>query len=209
METNATIFERTYRRYLRRMGDVSFESAAKRLGAEARGNGLVIPFFSEKQSVSPDGIADFSGKRPDYDVCVILSRHVLMAPAEAPSGERAWASFRDFKDAAPLTGYFAHEAEGATASFFSGRLPDLKKAAEALGAYPPDLDADYDLAVCVPALPRVPMALLFNDADDEFAASCAILFDSGAPACLDAECLAMLGRRLFVTLKDRASFSHD
>jgi hypothetical protein len=208
METNATIFEQTYRRYLRRMGDVSFESAAKRLGAEVRGNGLVIPFFSEKQSVSPDGIADLSGKRPDYDVCVILSRHVLMAPAHTP-GRHAWASFRDFKDAAPLTGYFANEAEGAVASFFSGRLPDLKKAADSLGAYPPDLDADYDLAVCVRALPKVPMALLFNDADDEFGAACAILFDSGAPTYLDAECLAMLGRRLFISLKDRACFPHD
>ena len=48
----------------------------------------------------------------------------------------------------------------------------------------------------VPALPRIPLLLLFNDADDEFAAQCAILFERRADRYLDMECLAIIGSLL-------------
>jgi hypothetical protein len=45
-------------------------------------------------------------------------------------------------------------------------------------------------------LPRVPLLLLFNDADDEFPAACSVLFERRAAGYLDMECLAMLGMQL-------------
>ena len=51
----------------------------------------------------------------------------------------------------------------------------------------------YDVALAIPALPRVPLHLLFMDADDEFPAQCRILFERRAEAYLDMECLAILG----------------
>jgi hypothetical protein len=43
--------------------------------------------------------------------------------------------------------------------------------------------------------------MLYNDTDDEFAAKCSVLFERRAEAYLDAECLAMVGRLLFTSLK--------
>jgi dienelactone hydrolase len=43
------------------------------------------------------------------------------------------------------------------------------------------------------ALPKIPILLLFNDADDEFPAQCLLLFERRAEKYLDMECLAILG----------------
>jgi hypothetical protein len=51
------------------------------------------------------------------------------------------------------------------------------------------------------ALPKVPVVMLFNDADDEFSATCSVLFERRAENYLDPECLAMVGRCLFTYLK--------
>ena len=123
------------------------------------------------------------------------SRYLLMCPSKEPT-HYAWASFRDFKDSGPLTTYWASEVEGALVGAFSGQLSDLAKAAVQLGGYTPDAEFPYDAAYCFDALPKIPMLLLFNDADEEFPARCTVLFQASAEAYLDGECLAMLGAQL-------------
>ena len=54
------------------------------------------------------------------------------------------------------------------------------------------------------ALPKIPVLLLFNDADNEFAAQCMVLFERRAENYLDMECLAMVGMVLFEYLKPPA-----
>ena len=58
-----------------------------------------------------------------------------------------------------------------------------------------------------PALPKVPMLLLFNDKDDEFPAQCSVLFEKRAKKFLDMECLAMVGMHFFEYLKAGAGQS--
>ncbi len=67
--------------------------------------------------------------------------------------------------------------------------------------YRPSLSANYDFVVQFDALPMIPIILLFNNADEEFPATCSILFESQAEKYLDCECLAMLGRQLVNHLK--------
>jgi len=45
-------------------------------------------------------------------------------------------------------------------------------------------------------LPKVPVLLLFDDADEEFPAQCKVLFERRAKNYLDPECLAILGMLL-------------
>ena len=54
------------------------------------------------------------------------------------------------------------------------------------------------------ALPKVPVIVLFNDADDEFPTQCSLLFERRAESYLDAECLAMIARLLLANLKRAA-----
>jgi hypothetical protein len=200
MQTQETIFEKTYQNYLEQLREISFESVAHNLGAKIEENRIKIPLFNTEYEISSKGISDPTGKKPSHDICVILSKYILRCPAIPPK-EHDWVSFRNFKDSGPLTGYFTNDVERAIGSYFSGRLNDLKKASNALGGYAPNLDVKYDLAIQFDALPKIPVIMLYNDVDEEFSAKCSVLFESRAEKYFDAECIAMIGWQLFSHLK--------
>ena len=200
MQTKETVFEKTYKHYLEQLGEISFEDIAPNLGAKIEGNGIKISLIGNDYVISDEGIADPSGEKPTHDICVILSKYILLCPAITPI-EHNWLSFRNFKDSGPLINYFTNNIEHAIGSYFSGKLNDLNKASKSLSGYPPDLEVNFDLAMQFDALPMIPIIILYNDADEEFSAKCSVLFESRAEKYLDAECLAMIGWQLFSHLK--------
>ena len=72
----------------------------------------------------------------------------------------------------------------------------LAKACIALGGRLYEAELSYQLKYCFYGLPKVPVILLFNDAEEEFASQCTVLFERRAEAYLDMESLAMLGTTL-------------
>jgi hypothetical protein len=199
----SSVFEETYSNYLARIVELDFTKIAGRLGAEMSGDELIIPLFGNPHRISNQGLSDLSGNRPDFSVCVVLFKYLLLCPDDDP-GEDDWVSFKDFKDAAPFAGAFVNYTEAPLANHFAGGLARLKAAARALNGQPPAADFPYDLCLQFPVLPKVPVLLLFNDADEEFAARCAVLFERRAEKYLDMECLAMVGMQLFERLKAAA-----
>jgi len=200
MMSTETVFEQTYKNYLKKIQKVPFEPAAQKLGVIFEENILKIQLFRKEYRVSAEGIIDSAGKRPTYDICVILSKYILLCPDTQPEN-KDWVTFKDFKDSRPLINYFTHDVEQAISSHFSGKIRDLKKAGNILGGYPPALDVQYDVALQFDALPLIPVVILFNDMDEEFSATCSVLFERRAEKYLDAECLAMLGWHMFSCLK--------
>jgi hypothetical protein len=200
MQTEETVFERTYKNYLEQLRGISFESIAQKLGAKIEGNAIKIPLFKSDYKVSVEKIAGPSGEKPTYDICVILSRYLLLFPDKSPKNND-WVSFRDLKDSGPLINYFTNDVERTIASYFSEKLDDLKKASNILGGYPPVLDVKYDFSIQFDALPMIPVIMLYNDRDEEFSAKCSVLFESRVEKYLDAECIAMLGWQLFSRLR--------
>jgi hypothetical protein len=196
----SAVFEETYTNYLNRIAELDFAKIAGRLGADLTGDELVIPVFGNPHRISKQGLSDPSGNRPDFSVCVVLFKYLLMCPDVDPIKDDC-VSFKDFKDAAPFAGSFINYTEAPLAKHFAGNLDLLKAAARALGGQPPAMDFPYDLCMQIPALPKVPVMMLFNDADEEFAARCAVLFERRAEKYLDMECLAMVGMLLFERLK--------
>ena len=203
MNEKSTVFEKTYSDYLARIAELDFARIAGQLGAEMVGGELVIPFLGKPHRVSKEGLSDPTGKRPGFSVCVVLFKYLLLCPEYDPV-EDDWVSFKDFKDAAPFAGSFINYTETPLADHFAGNLARLEAAARALDGQPPDAEFPYDLCVRFPALPKVPLLMLFNDADAEFTASCAVLFERRAEKYLDMECLAMVGMQLFERLKASA-----
>ena len=201
MASETSVFEATYRQYRDQLSRSYFGPLAVRLGVQVEGNEVRVPLLGAHYRVSPDGVFDPYG---DVPVCVVLLNYRLRCPDTAPAA-RDWVSYRGLKDSGPLTVYFANEVEGAIAAAFSGRADALAAAGGVLGGRAPDIGARYDLALQFSALPRVPLCLLFNDADDEFPAACSLLFERRSEVYLDPECLAMLGRHLFVRLKRAAA----
>ncbi|MFC1895671.1 DUF3786 domain-containing protein [Thermodesulfobacteriota bacterium] len=196
-------FEATYRFYLERIASLDLPSVAKIVGGRYEGDSVLMPFLQRTYRVSPEGVADLSGRTPHLSVSVVLCKHLLMCPRFPPEN-RGWVTYKDFPDAAPLIGYFSHNAEGAVVKAFQGRKDDLRTACDCLAGLPFDMDVSYDVATRIDALPRVPVAVLFNDADEEFPAQCTLLFEQRAGAYLDMECLGMLGALLAESLERAA-----
>ena len=90
-------------------------------------------------------------------------------------------------------------------NFFGNRLELLEGAAQALGGR---MVHYGDKAVIIPALPRVPIVLVFWSGDEEFQPEASILFDSTIPTYLSTEDIAVLSQqtvfRLIKLAKQRA-----
>jgi hypothetical protein len=205
MTTKQTVFEKTYEDYLAQIGGIDLNCVKQNLGVEVEGNEIIIPLFGKPFNVSEKGIADPSGKKPTLDICVILCKYLLLCPDVLPR-DKEWVSFRGLKDSGPLTKYFANDVERAISTYFAGKPGKMEEACKALGGYIPAIEVTYDLSMQFDALPKVPVILLYNDADDEFPAKCSVLFERRAESYLDAECIAMLGRLLFAWLKKVGNF---
>ena len=203
MNEKSSVFEETYENYLAQIGRLDFKKIVDKLGAEMVGEELIIPFFGKSIRVSAAGISEASGGRPDFSVCVVLFKYLLLCPDHDPVGND-WVSFKDFKDSAPFAGAFFNYTEVPLAKHFSGRLKDLEAACRRIHGHPPAATFSYDLCMQFNALPKIPVLMLFNDADEEFPAQCAVLFERRAENYLDMECLAMVGMLLFEYLKHAA-----
>ena len=195
MEDKAPIFEKIYQDYLVRINNLDLEGLSLKIGAEWTGQSVILPLFGEPYSVSGTGVLDPSGNEPDHAIKVVLCQYLLQHPSTHPE-DVSWASYKDFQDAAPLAHTYQVNTEMEIARQFSCRLNALETACVMLGGKNHDAGLSYDLHMIFDALPRIPILLLFNDADDEFPAQSLLLFEKRVKHYLDMECLAILGRLL-------------
>jgi hypothetical protein len=200
---SGSVFEKTFDHYLARIRQADPGPLKERLGVIVENHDIVVPLFGKPYRVSDRDIMGPAGKRPPLDICVILCKYMLICPNESHTGQD-WVTYKDFKDSGPLTTYFSHDVEQALAAAFSGRVGLMARAGERLGGYGPEMNLAYDFSMRFDVLPRVPVIVLFNDADDEFPAKCTVLFERRAERYLDTESLAMLGRNLFLVLQKEA-----
>jgi hypothetical protein len=192
MET--TIFETHYEDYCRQIAELDFSSINRTLGIELRGQKVIVPFLGEEYIVSNTGIADEFGNRPNYMVCVILSKYLLLCP-DAPVVNKEWSSLKDFRKMSQFTNLnvFTSDTERPIVKRFSGRIGELSDASQKLGGKPCELSISYDFAMEFIVLPKIEILLLFNDRDDDFPATCSVLFQRQAEDYLDPESLIMIG----------------
>ncbi len=188
---NASVFEQTYRDYLRQLRQLDLQKIAKRIGVEIEGDSILLPLFSQLYKISSARILDPSDREPIHSVKVVLCLYLLHVPPVG-SDEKDWVSYKDFKDASPFVGGFQNNTEKAIAKNFAGRLETLRKACLRLGGKDLGLDWGYQLSMKFDALPQIPVLLLFNDTDEEFSAQCLLLFERRAEKYLDMESVAIL-----------------
>ena len=188
----AAIFEETYQDYLKQLAALDYLARADVLGARTSGNELIVEFYGKEYRISDKGITDPSGEKANFAICVVLCKYILVGPGEVLQ-DGTWVTYREFKDAGPLIGYFNANTNKTIQSSFSGRLDLLVASSKRLGATPVEDGAAYDLSLMFKALPRIPVLLRFNDGDDEFPPHCSILFRQSAEQYLDMESLAIVG----------------
>jgi hypothetical protein len=194
MEKSA-VFEQTHRLYLNKIKEIDYLARADLLGAEVDEGRLIIPLYNRKFAVGPDGIEGRRGAIANDAVRVILAKYVLTCSDQPPRLSSTWMSYREFRDAAPLVSYFASSTNRNIEQHFCGAKERLEKRCLELGGRVED-NSSYDLSIRLQALPRIPVLLNFNDADDMFPAASSILYQASAEHFLDMECLAMTGTLL-------------
>lgn len=190
-----SVYNETYRYYLDQLKIMRFDGKEDVLGITLDGDTVVVPYFGQSFRLTADGLRDESGQRPDFSDCVVVCRYLIMCPLFEPK-PKAWVAFRDFPDAGPLTVFWSDTVEGPLSRTFSGHVGTLENASDALGGVKTDMDIACDLCRCFSPLPKVPLLLVFNDADDDFPASTSLLFEKRASTYLDAESQAILGHAL-------------
>lgn len=197
--TPGSVTDQTYRFYLDQLRTIRFEGKEDLLGITLDGGTLSVPYFGRTIRLTGDGLVDESGRRPDFADCVVLCRYLIMCPPFEPE-PTSWTAFRDFPDAGPLTVFWADTVEGVLARAYSGHVAALEKACDNLGGRVPETDVPCDLCRRFTPLPKVPLLLVFHDADDDFPAAASLLFEKRASVYLDGESQAILGRALSLRL---------
>jgi Domain of unknown function (DUF3786) len=195
-----SVFKETFQNYLDQISKIDLHKRSETLGSRIEKDEMVVSFFGKPYRISGRGITDPFGKQPPMGICVVLCKYLLLCP-DVSSLDKEWVSFRDFKNTAPLIHSFVNHTERPIARHFSNRLEDLSAACEKLGGENPGLRLNYQLIMKLYPLPKVPVLLLFDDADEEFPAQCKVLFERRAEHYLDPECLAIVGTLLNEFLK--------
>ncbi|BBO91070.1 DUF3786 domain-containing protein [Desulfosarcina ovata] len=190
-----SVYETTYHHYLEQLQARPFAGKADVLGLVETPDGVGVSYFGRPVRLTSAGLIDETGARPDFPDCVVICRYLLMAPAFEPSQTR-WVAYRDFPDTGPLTVFWSDTVEGTLVRTYTGRVADLARACADLGASTPEMSINCDLCRRFAPLPKVPLLLIFNDADDDFPASASLLFEKRASTYLDAESQAILGHQL-------------
>ena len=190
----ANIFNTHYEDYCRQIAELDFSSIKDTLGIKSQDKEAIIPFLGEDYIISNKGIEDEFGNRPNYMVCVILSKYLLLCP-DAPIVNKEWTALKDFRKLSQFTNLnvFTSDTERPIVKRFSGQLDALSDASQKLGGKPCDMSLSYDFAMEFKGLPQIELLLLFNDSDDDFPATCSVLFQRQAEHYLDPESLIMTG----------------
>lgn len=192
---SAPVFEETYAGYLAQLSGHDLPAKAGALGFEMESDEARLNCFNRTYWVSTRGIHDREGNTPDLSICVVLCRYIMMGPGHLPEA-RELCTFKDFRDAAPLIHFFENAVQKHIAERFQGRIGALESACTRLGGRIYSADLGYQVKYRFSGLPKVPVCLLFNDVEEDFAAQCTLLFERSAEALLDMESLAMLGSTL-------------
>ncbi len=154
-------------------------------------DGVAVPFFGGPYRVShPDGqVVSVETGKPVHAAIAILMLHYLLTADGTGQTER-WITFRELPDGLFYAQAFAVHAEKLLAERFGADVASFLKAGPVVGGQPLDLaDASFRFQ----ALPRLPIAVLLWEGDDEFPGQIRILFDAGAPHYLPTEDLSGLG----------------
>lgn len=191
----SSVFEQTYRHYLSEIGKIDYLAKARALGVETDKDTLLIPVYDHLYVVSARCIERLDNAAANDAVRVVLAKYVLTCPEGLTPELGEWVTYRDFKDAAPLVSSFTTNTNKTIENHFSGRLDLLKQRCEKMGGIAQTSES-YDFSVLFKALPRVPVVLNFNDADELFPAACSVLYRQSVEHYLDMECLAITGTLL-------------
>jgi hypothetical protein len=167
----------------------AFTAGCDYLPAEEGGE-IPMRFCNEPYVISFPGlqVLSASGKEPDTATRLILLHYLLHADGSPPADH--WIAFRELRDGMVYDPAFQKRSSLRIAQEYGHDAKGFRAAAESLGGERLSFgDASYMFRL----LPRVRMAVILYEGDEEFGPRVNVLFDAAAEHYLPIEDLAVLG----------------
>jgi hypothetical protein len=158
---------------------------------------LVLPYFDGVIHIGKEGIRRYDGSELGRWEQVFILNHMAQGGRRAPTGR--WKALQDIPNTVSKIKSMRSHIEEPLRERFTGRLSELSGAAVRLGGTDVgDETESADLAFRFHPLPRVPVLLLFWDADREggFEAEVKLAFDETITEHLDIESILFLSEHL-------------
>jgi hypothetical protein len=182
-----------------KVAPLDFAALAAGLGAvfgEAEGRPfLEIPYFGHPLTVFKDAVCYPPEAKSDPWDAILLYNYIASQGQGDVAGE--WIAYKTLPNSVSKAKTMAR-LEKKLADHFSGRGGELRERAQALGGEPVQVGEDADLQMLLRPLPKVPVLLLFWEAEpaEGFAAQVHFLLDARVLDFLDLESILFLVERL-------------
>jgi hypothetical protein len=189
-----------------KIGPLNFRDLAPGLGAvygEEEGRPyLKFAYFGQDLLVFPDEVRYPPGAAANPWDAILLYNYIASGGKAWPTG--TWITFQSLPNSVSKAKTLAR-LEKELAAHFAGQLGQLRRRAGALGAAPAQASENADFQGVFGPLPRVPVLLLFWEAEPEedFQAQAHFLFDSTVGDFLDLESLLFLVEQLLDRLMEK------
>lgn len=181
-----------YKKAVESMTQVDPRTAASASGAEYREEKFTISLFNRTYTIqfpTCETAEIGSAIRVPGIIEVLLMHYLTHADGAALSG--AWVSYRQLPGAKLFEQRFVNLVSRPMLDLFNNDTNIFREAAYALeGKY---MDLIGDAAFRFMALPRLPVACIFNTGEGEIPPSINVLFDESAPHYLPTDDLTVLG----------------
>ena len=192
METTLSNYEKNCRAWQERFRAMDQERLLAIIpGLEREGGELTLCHFGEKFAVdaATGAIRSLESEEP-VSATVRLNIYTLFGYASPLAHfQDDWVPFRQLRNTGVFQTAFQNGILTPFVATFTGRLPQLRRALEAMGGKAlPCSDAGYQ----VEAFACIPMRVLFWEGDDEFPAQANLLFDRSATDFIHSESIVTI-----------------
>ncbi|MBW1952448.1 MAG: DUF3786 domain-containing protein [Deltaproteobacteria bacterium] len=186
-----------------KVAPLDFAALAPGLGADySQEDGrpyLIIPYFGQPLQVFKDELRYPPEVSEDPWDAILLYNYIASQGQQLPTGK--WITFQDLPNSVSKVKTQKRLEEGLAAQI-TGQVEHLQSQAAALGAKPASQVTTADVALVFWPLPRVPILLMFYEADaaEGFVAQTQLLFDAQISSYLDLESTLFLVEKLIARL---------
>ena len=171
-------------------------------GAEDGRPYLILPYFGHEVQVFKDEVRHPQGVEENPWDAILLYNYIASQKQRPPCGQ--WIKFQGLPNSVSKTKTLLR-LQKHLAEAVSGQTELLARKAKELGGEPVSVAQAADLQFLFQPLPRLPILLVFHDAEPEedFAAEAHFLFDAQVMDYLDLESLLFLVERLLDQLLEK------
>ena len=185
-------YEKIYEGLLPKLNRCDLWEAAERLGLPIRQDGtLVVDFLGREYEISSRGINPADGKPVNVNNRSVLAYYILSQGRGDP--EFSYLPISNFAGSGII--FNSTNIKWMTAplgKLFSGDYPAFSQTLSKLGGVYNGESRSGGRLWLLKVLPKIPLQIVYHDADDEFPCEVQIWFDKNASLFMEFECLAFL-----------------